>query len=156
MADNPVSPSENLVDALDELGRIALAAGRVMSIAIYGGPCLMPVSNLRVATGDVVAVAQHGKTVPSTARRKPWTTAAGCAIRLDDWVRALSQPQCRGLRNSTCCFRTLSERGRAGSARGAPAPEYMLAMTLMALRLDPASARDDLDDILSLMQVVGL
>jgi hypothetical protein len=32
----------------------------------------------------------------------------------------------------------------------------MLAMKLLALRLDPASDRYDLDDILNLMQVVGL
>ncbi len=39
-----------LGDALNELGQIAYEAGRVIDIAIYGGSCLMLVSNFRVAT----------------------------------------------------------------------------------------------------------
>jgi hypothetical protein len=37
-----------------------------------------------------------------------------------------------------------------------PAPDYMLAMKLMALRIDAASGQKDLEDILNLMQVAGI
>ncbi len=46
-----------LADALDELGQIAHEAGRVIDAAVYGGSCLMLVSNFRIATADVDAVA---------------------------------------------------------------------------------------------------
>ena len=54
-----VFTAENLADALNELGQMAHDAGRVIDIAIYGGSCLMLVSNFRVATADVDAVAAH-------------------------------------------------------------------------------------------------
>ena len=37
-----------------------------------------------------------------------------------------------------------------------PAAEYLPAMKLMALRLDPAGGRSDREDILNLMQVTGM
>ena len=37
-----------------------------------------------------------------------------------------------------------------------PAAEYMLAMKLMALRVDPGGGKSDLEDILNLMQVAGM
>jgi len=46
-----------LSDALAELGQMAHEAGRVIDIAFYGGSCLMLVSNFRISTGDVDAVA---------------------------------------------------------------------------------------------------
>lgn len=37
-----------------------------------------------------------------------------------------------------------------------PVPEYMLAMKLMALRLESGSGRNDLEDIANLMHVTGM
>ncbi len=36
-------------DALSKLGQVAHEAGRVIDIALYGGSCLMLVSNFRLA-----------------------------------------------------------------------------------------------------------
>jgi hypothetical protein len=46
-----------LADALDELGQIAHEAGSVIDVAVYGGSCLMLVSNFRISTADADAVA---------------------------------------------------------------------------------------------------
>jgi hypothetical protein len=53
----PVFTAEMLGEALVELGQLAHDAGRVIDVAVYGGSCLMLVSNFRVATADVDAVA---------------------------------------------------------------------------------------------------
>ena len=37
-----------------------------------------------------------------------------------------------------------------------PVPEYMLAMKLMALRLDTSGGKSDLEDIINLMQISGM
>jgi len=53
-------------------------------------------------------------------------------------------------------FRTYPSEKTPGVRVFVPSAEYMLAMKLMALRLDPAGARNDLEDIVNLMQVAGL
>jgi hypothetical protein len=44
---------EKLLDAFDEIGRAAVAAGTRLDIAVYGGSALMLASNFRYATEDV-------------------------------------------------------------------------------------------------------
>ena len=44
---------EKLLEAFDEIGRAAVAAGTRMQIAVYGGSALMLASNFRFATEDV-------------------------------------------------------------------------------------------------------
>jgi hypothetical protein len=36
-----------------------------------------------------------------------------------------------------------------------PTPEYILAMKLMAMRIDPAGGKSDIADIINLIEVVG-
>ena len=45
---DPVLTPETLGDALNELGQLAHEAGRVIDVAVYGGSCLMLVSNFRI------------------------------------------------------------------------------------------------------------
>jgi hypothetical protein len=51
-----VFTAEMLEESFGELGQLAHEAGRVIDVAVYGGSCLMLVSNFRVATADVDAV----------------------------------------------------------------------------------------------------
>ena len=56
----PTSPNltvELLKDALTELAMLARDEGKVVDLAIYGGAALMLVSNFRITTKDVDAVA---------------------------------------------------------------------------------------------------
>ena len=53
-------------------------------------------------------------------------------------------------------FQTYLSEDAPGLRVFVPTAEYMLAMKLMALRLDPGSGRSDLNDILNLMQVTGI
>src|SRR5437879_149768 len=75
--DNQIFTPKRLGDALNELGRIAYEAGRVIDIAIYGGSCLMLVSNFRIATADVDAVAAEDQgfidnAAQTIAARRGW------------------------------------------------------------------------------------
>jgi hypothetical protein len=74
---------------------------------------------------------------------------------LNDGVRTYLSPQVEGFAQHTL-FRTYPSEQTPGLRVFVPAAEYMLAMKLMALRLDPASERNDREDILNLMQVTGM
>lgn len=152
---NPVFTAEVLGDALSELGQLAHEAGRVIDVAIYGGSCLMLVSNFRISTGDVDAVAAVDQGFLDTAAQ----TVAGRRSWPRDWlndgVRTYLSPQVEGFAQHTL-FRTYPNEQTPGLRVFVPTPEYMLAMKLMALRLDPAAGRNDREDILNLMQVTGM
>jgi hypothetical protein len=152
---NQIFTLERLGDALNELGQIAYEAGRVIDIAIYGGSCLMLVSNFRVATADVDAVAAQDqsfidKAAEAIAARRGWPRDW-----LNDGVRTYLSPLVDGFEQHTL-FRTYPREEAPGLRVFVPTAEYMLAMKLMALRLDPGGGKSDLEDILSLMQVAGM
>jgi len=147
--------AETLTEAFNELGQLARADGRIIDIAVYGGSCLMLVSNFRVATGDVDVVAAHDQAFLDNAAQQIAGPRGWPRDWLNDGVRTYLSPQVEGFEQHTL-FRTYPDEAMPGLRVFVPTPEYMLAMKLMALRLDPAGERNDLDDILNLMQVVGL
>lgn len=147
--------AERLSEAFRELGQIAYDAGRVIDIAVYGGSCLMLVSNFRVATADVDAVAAEDQgfidsAAQTIAARRGWP-----GDWLNDGVRTYLSPHVEGFAQHTL-FRTYPDEATPGLRVFVPTAEYILAMKLMALRLDPGSGRNDLEDILNLMQVAGM
>ena len=102
---------------------------------------------------DAVAADDQGfldLAVRAVAQRRGWPPDW-----LNDGVRAYLSPRVEGL-DQHSLFCTYPDEQRPGLRVFVPSAEYILAMKLMALRIDPASARKDLDDILNLMQVVGL
>jgi hypothetical protein len=153
--ENQFFTPERLGDALNELGQIAHEAGRVIDIAIYGGSCLMLVSNFRIATADVDAVAAEDQgfidsAVQTIAARRGWPRDW-----LNDGVRTYLSPRVDGFEQHTL-FRTYPREEAPGLRVFVPTAEYMLAMKLMALRLDPGGSKSDLEDILNLMQISGM
>jgi hypothetical protein len=148
----PVFTAEMLSDALAELGQMALDAGRVIDVAVYG---LMLISNFRLATADVDAVAFVDQrfldaAAQTVAERRGWPRDW-----LNDGVRTYLSPQVEGFTQHTL-FRTYPNEQMPGLRVFVPVAEYMLAMKLMALRLDPAGGSNDREDILNLMQVTGM
>lgn len=154
--EGPAFTAEALGDAFDELGRLAHEAGRVVDVAVYGGSCLMLVSNFRIATADVDAVAAPDDqgflddAARAVAARRGWPRDW-----LNDGVRTYLSPLVDGLEQHAL-FRTYPGEETPGLRVFVPTAEYMLAMKLMALRLDPGGGRNDLEDILNLMRVTGL
>jgi hypothetical protein len=151
----PVFTAEMLSEALVELGQLAHDAGRVIDVAVYGGSCLMLVSNFRVATADVDAVAAVDQGFLDTAAQTVAARRGWPRDWLNDGVRTYLSPAVEGFAQHTL-FRTYPSEQTPGLRLFVPTPEYMLAMKLMALRIEPGSDRNDLEDILNLMQVTGL
>src|SRR5215510_10279452 len=73
---------------------------------------------------------------------------------IEHGVRTYLSPNVEGLAQHHELFRTYPREDAPGLRVFVPTPEYLLAMKLMAIRLDPAAGKTDLDDILNLMEVV--
>jgi hypothetical protein len=153
--ENLIFTAERLGDALSELGQIAYEEGRVIDIALYGGSCLMLVSNFRIATADVDAVAAEDQGFIDRAAQTIAAHRGWPRDWLNDGVRTYLSPQVDGFEQHTL-FRTYPSEEKPGLRVFVPTAEYMLAMKLMALRLDPAGGKNDLEDILNLMRISGM
>ena len=145
-----------LQEAFMELGAEARREGKVIDVAVYGGSALMLASNFRVATLDVDAVVEGD---PSTIER----LAKGIAQKrgwpldwLNDGVRTYLSPNVNGLKEHHTLFRAYPSEQEPGLRVFVPTSEYLLAMKLMAMRIDPVGGRSDVNDIINLVEVVGL
>lgn len=147
---------QDLHDAFTELGALARVEGKVIDLAVYGGSALMLASNFRVATQDVDAVVEGDQSTVNrlaeeVAQNRGWATDW-----LNDGVRTFLSPNVDGLAEHHELLRTYPSEQEPGLRVFVPSPEYLLAMKLMAMRLDPAGGKSDLADIVNLMEVVGL
>ena len=145
----------DLHDAFMELGTRARREGKVIDLAIYGGSALMLASNFRVATRDVDAVAEGGqdtiaRLAEDIARARNWPRDW-----LNDGVRTYLSPNVNGLQEHHTLLRAYPSEQEPGLRVFVPSPEYLLAMKLMAMRIDPTSDKSDVTDILNLINVVG-
>jgi Nucleotidyltransferase of unknown function (DUF6036) len=148
--------SEELNDALTELGRRAYDRGKVVEIAIYGGSALMLASNFRVTTRDVDAIADTDQKLINSLAQEIGTERGWPQDWLNDGVRTYLSPNVEGLAQHHLLFRTYPSEDTPGLRVFVPTPEYLLAMKLMAMRIDPAAGTSDLSDILNLMEVINI
>ena len=147
--------AQDLHDAFMELGTRARREGKVIDLAIYGGSALMLASNFRVATQDVDAVAEGGqdtiaRLAEDIARVRNWPSDW-----LNDGVRTYLSPNVNGLQEHHALLHAYPSEQEPGLRVFVPSPEYMLAMKLMAMRIDPTGDKSDVADILNLIDVVG-
>jgi hypothetical protein len=147
---------QDLHEVFMELGLRAQREGKVIDLAIYGGSALMLASNFRVTTQDVDAVVDEGSQETITrltediARARNWP-----ADWLNDGVRTYLSPQVSGIQEHHMLFRAYPSEQEPGLRVFVPSPEYLLAMKLMAMRIDPAGDKSDVADILNLLDIVG-
>src|SRR5262245_11012177 len=143
-----------LASALQELGERAVDAGKVIDLAVYGGSALILVSNFRDSSWDMDAVALSDQAfVDSVARdiavRRDWALDW-----LNDGVRTYLSPLAEGMAAHEL-FATYPSEQKPGLRVYVPTPDYLLAMKLMASRIEPTGGKD-LEDTLNLMEVVGI
>ena len=105
--------AETLADAFAELGQLAHESGRVIDIAVYGGSCLMLVSNFRIATADVDAMAAEDQGFLDTAAQTVASRRGWPRDWLNDGVRTYLSPQVEGFAQHTCSAPIRTRRGRA-------------------------------------------
>jgi len=138
--------------ALRELGQLAADAGKVIDLAVYGS-CLTLVSNFRVGSEDVDAVAIADQDFIDRAARAVATRHGWPDDWLNDGVRTYLSPTVEG-HAAHELFATYPDETKPGLRVYVPNAHYMLAMKLMAMRIEPAEK--DLEDIVNLLQVVGI
>jgi len=148
-----------LLDAFDEIGRAAVAAGTRLQIAVYGGSALMLASNFRFATEDVdVSKLERplpcwlGQVVKNIADKNGW---------VDDWFNDGVAFHLSFLADSAADHLEFGTFPRDGTPPGlvvsVPTAEYLLALKLKAARInDPLRGEAERLDILNLMRVVGI
>ena len=147
--------AQDLHEAFMDLGLRAQREGKVIELAIYGGSALMLASNFRVATQDVDAVVEGDqetitRLAEDVARARNWPSDW-----LNDGVRTYLSPQVSGPQEHHTLFRAYPSEQEPGLRVFVPSPEYLLAMKLMAMRIDPAGDKSDVADILNLLDIVG-
>ncbi len=147
---------EDIHDAFTELAGMASREGKVIEIAVYRGSALLLASNFRIATQDVDAVAVADQTLINRFATEIAATRGGPADWLNDGVRTYLSPNVDGLAQHHELFRSYPDDASPGLRVFVPAPGYLLAMKLMAMRIDTTTGQKDLPDILNLIDVVGV
>lgn len=148
-----------MLQAFDEIGRAAVAAGTRLEIAVYGGSALMLASNFRFATEDV-DVSRLEQPWPEWLRSivEKLAQANGWAA---DWfndgvvfhLSALADPAEDHLEFGTFP----REPEEPGLLVYVPSASYLLALKLKAMRVnDPVRGDQERLDVLNLMRVVGI
>lgn len=157
------SPSELhidiLLDAFDEIGKAASAAGQRLELLVYGGSALMLAGNFRYSTEDV-DIAPIGNPWPKwfaevsdrLAHKNGWSA---------DWINDavgfhLSRAADRN--NDHVVFGSFPRTGdEPGLTIQVPTAEYMLAMKLKAMRvLEPKKGEIEAKDIKNLLKVLKI
>jgi hypothetical protein len=150
---------EKLLDAFDQIGSAAAAAGTTLHIAVYGGSALMLASNFRFSTEDADV----------SPLENPWpewlrvvvekiTSANGWAA---DWFNDGVAFHLSPLAERDVDHLEFGSFPRGGSPPGlvvyVPTAPYMLALKLKAIRVTQAlRGEQERLDILNLMRVVGI
>lgn len=146
-----------LEEALDDLGRMSRERGFVSEIAVYGGACLLLATDIRDVTRDVDSVFMNNAAFLYEA-----ADAIGKARNLPEkWLNQSVVPYVSGMAGPKPDLGLFGEyprdQGTPGLRVHLPAPEYILAMKLIASRReDPDGAARDQRDIAHLMHVTGL
>jgi hypothetical protein len=110
-------------------------------------------SNFRDSSFDVDAVALDDQGFLSAAAREIAERHGWPPNWLNDGVRTFLSPNVEAPEGHEL-FATYPDEAHPGLRVFTPKPEYMLAMKLMSLRIEPGGK--DLDDVLAFMRVVGV
>jgi len=140
-------------EALTMLAQRALADGLVVEIAIYGGAAMALAFAAREATRVVDAVARVGvepvrRYVRAIALEKGWPQDW-----LNDAVKGFVSPLDQA---ATALGRSFPDEVAPGLRVYFPTAEYMLAMKLLAMRIDTGDGAQDLSDIKTLIGITGI
>jgi len=148
-----------LLDALDEIGAAAVAAGATLDLAVYGGSALMLASSFRYSSEDV-DVAEISKPWPrwladvveQIATRRGWSP---------DWLSDAVQFHLSPLATIAgdhLEYGTFPRgTGQCGVRVFVPSAEYMLALKLKAMRInDPVKGEQETADVRNLIAAANV
>ena len=137
---------------LKRLSELAVAAHRMVDIAIYGGSAIMLAWNLRTLTNDVDAIvmdARHTTFVRDAVRQ----VAAEMGWH-EDWFNEAIKGYIRVSQHLEK-LPLFPEREDGGVRIYVPTPEYFLALKCMAMRLEDTNKQDgkDIKNVLRMLNI---
>ena len=150
---------EALLAAFDSIAHAAIAAGKKLEIAVFGGSALMLAGNFRFTAEDVDFAALElpwpkwlSGAVTEIARKNLWSP---------DWLNdavAFHLSTGANLENDHLLYGTFPRSGEsAGLIVHVPTAEYMLALKLKAIRInDPAKGASETAGILNLLKILDI
>ena len=144
----PLLRKDDILRGLRQLDALALDAGMLVDLSIYGGAALVLAFDIRRATRDVDAVVNGNpdflrNAVRAIAEIEGWP---------DDWLND-------GVKGFTSSRESMKLLQHFEAAQGSglrvltPSPEYLFAMKCMAMRLDLSS---DVADIEALAGIANI
>ncbi len=144
-----------LQSAFAQIGERALAEGRIVEIAVYGGAALILTVQGRVATRDVDAVVQNDaawlrKAVSEIAEANGWPPDW-----LNDGVKGFLSARDQSA-EARRLFRTYPSEGGPGLRVFVATPAYLFAMKCMAMRIAGVDATQDRRDIELLASILAI
>jgi hypothetical protein len=145
--------------AFDLMGTMAAERGLVIEIAVYGGSCLVLASDIRNASADVDAVFLIN-------RSAAYEIADAVAEQMGlapNWMNEAVRQTAPPIGNPEPNLLPFGDYPRGtheavGLRVHVPVPAYLLAMKILANRLDDevSKAQSDQDDALALMKITGI
>ncbi|MDP2370010.1 hypothetical protein [Rhodoferax sp.] len=142
---------EDILRGLRKIDEMAVSAGVLVDLSVYGGAALAIAFNIRHATRDVDAVV-HG--APEFLR-----LAARKVANEESWPEDWLNDGVKGFTSSNEKMRLMEDfaASPAGGLRiHTPAPEYLFAMKCMAMRPEGIEGSHDISDIEALAEAAGI
>jgi ribosomal protein S30 len=145
-----------LENAFEAMGRALAQRGKLGEIAVYGGSCLMLVSDFRQSTDDVDAVFLAEPRIMSEIAETVGRAAGLPSGWLNQAVKIFAPPRDQPAPN-LFPYGEYPRQEIVGLRVFVPAPEYLLAMKIVANRAveDIDKQQADAEDALNLMLLTG-
>jgi hypothetical protein len=137
-------------EGLEEIAKIANSDGVCIELAIYGGSALALKWEFRKATRDVDIIVSGDATYIRNAAKKVAEKKGWPTDWMNDAVKGFASP--RG--DHELYKEYMHDNG--GIMVFIPSARYLLAMKCMAMRIDEPDGHNDIDDILALIEEVGI
>jgi len=146
---------QTIEKAFARLGELAVAAGKIVEISVYGGSALVLTLNARPATSDVDAVFERDRTFVRSAARQIAAEFDWDDGWLNDGVKGFlsgadGNPEAKRL------MFTYPSEDRPGLRVFIASAPYLFAMKSLAMRTGGAEEKRDLDDIRRLGEALGV
>lgn len=147
-----VFTKEDILNAFEEIGRIAKEQGILLDMGVYGGSAIALQWEFRQSTRDVDIVVFGD---PKFLRE-----AAAVVASRHGWPENWINDAVKGFVSARQDVQLYQEFPREAEDPGlrvfTPTPEYMLAMKCMAMRTGSEGNRSDFGDIKNLLRITGV
>lgn len=156
MADRPKPFNRaTLEHAFGRLGELAVDAGKIVEISVYGGSALVLTTNFRVATQDVDAVFESDRVFVRRSADIVASEFGWNADWINDGVKGFLSAK-DAEQNAKVLFRSYPSEATPGLRVFVATPSYLFAMKCLAMRVGGVETSQDIEDIRNLGGMLGI